>query len=191
MFETFTPRLPEYVQYVPDRWYQVADLFEDETDVPLMVQPELTDTQVALLHDTLRFISEHPEKHNQTIWIDVPGVGFIGEGEIDARDGGVYQQLPELGSVDNCGVTGCLAGWVVLRSDTPIVRNRFGSVWPAKRNHNGEWVAQDVAEVALKTLGLSTENERLFDGDNTLADLWRMAEIITEGRIKTPEKFLR
>jgi hypothetical protein len=144
---------------------------------------------VELLDRTLNWITEHPEAHDQGEWLhrfetDNPG--------------------------PTCGTQGCLAGWTaVLGGYEPyffqwpsgVDRGYGGTDYvratPAAQplvqavelrpfpREPGVWA---VRQVARELLGLSrTETEILFDGGNSRYDLWRLAELFTDGVIVRPD----
>lgn len=167
----------------------------DRLDARLQVQPELTDQAVAHLRDTLAWLTEHPERHDQEVWIELPTemTASIPDG-LTRWNVAPFERPAALGSTGNCGATGCLAGWLVLRDPSiPLVQTWGGDVYPANRRADGAWAMSqtgDTGFTARDVLGLSPTNaSALFADGNTLGDLWRMCSIITGGRIDVPEEF--
>lgn len=105
----------------------------------------MTPDQLDLLGRALRYIEDHPEQWDQRAW----------------------------GYRNDCGTSGCLAGWVIMLDDPeqqPPVYSRYQD-WVI----NGE--LPGVA--AAKLLGLSDEQESLlFDERNTLSMLRRGVQAV-------------
>jgi hypothetical protein len=123
-------------------------------------------TNVARLREQLQFVTTNSKHHDQSVW---------------ARKVG-----------DNaCGTTACLAGWTALNcaKDQLIPVRKQLSI-------RGEWT--DVVEFqapnddwigfAAGLLDLDWDiADELFNADNTIWDLWHIANIITNGEIEIPE----
>lgn len=116
---------------------------------------------VPRLRKELEFITAHPERWNQSAWI----------------------QRTE------CGTTGCLAGNTVLHAGyQPLFGH--GLVRPDQAAHvrrldgDGEQLVDDVAQ---RLLGLTDrEASELFHPLNTLHDLWWVAADLTDGELQVP-----
>lgn len=113
-----------------------------------------TDEQTRRAYRVLDFIEAHPKKHDQTMWVNVTG-----------RD-----VLPE--AVDDCGTTGCVAGWTVLLEGLTI--------YHYDRVHNSsEWAGLGlVPRVAADLLGL--DDEEMHDLFYDAADLPEVRKAVTE-----------
>lgn len=149
-----------------DRHYQdVIDLFDAEraeaaTDVrPLVLAPPIapappaeTGVNVDLLRRVLEHITKDPGNWDQSVWW---------------KD-------------NECGTTGCLAGWAVrLQYPDAVMPHAEPSVAGAPPRH--------VQEIARDELGLKpVEAIRLFNGGNDLRDLWTLAAEFTNGAIVPP-----
>lgn len=120
----------------------------------------------------LRFLTIHPDKWDQSLWVKYVG--------------------PENPRTSACGSFGCLAGNAVLREnielawyeiqhfDVNVGAIRGTNVWYADYTIDHE----HIEEKATELLGLTPHQaERLFDGDNSLDTLWELAESITLGEI--------
>lgn len=64
-----------------------------------------TDEQIRRAYEVLDYIEAHPDKHDQSYWVN-------------RMDGLV---TPEL-ALGDCGTTACVAGWTVLLAGRSIVR---------------------------------------------------------------------
>jgi hypothetical protein len=110
------------------------------------------------LLDVLTFLAAHPERHDQNFWLK-------------KRD---------------CGTVACLAGWAVLRNGyvehyAPEIPDFFRGVYRSDDPHQE---LRHVSYVAEEVLGLTPdEGARLFDEQNTLTDLWRLADEFTDGEV--------
>lgn len=120
---------------------------------------------VDLLQSTLEYVTEHVQQWDQRGWI--------------------------LRSW--CGTTGCFAGTAVLNAG---YRPWFGgpdenhaAFVQVDANHRFAWLVGDVhiaavEDVAIELLGLTQEQaNRLFYWENTLADLWEHAAVLTDGAV--------
>lgn len=175
-------------------WTDTSSKYEDDhytfgpTVHTVCVDPDLTDEHVSRLLDQLQFLTAHRDRHQQNIWYKL-GDAHIAS-DWDQRDPYVPVRA-EVGSIDNCGSTGCLAGWTVLRSvEIPLVRSASGALYPGHRMFAGTWTTRNTDEAAAEHLGLTRRNrDALFAADNSLGDLWRLAAVITGARITVPEEF--
>lgn len=108
---------------------------------------------VELLERTMLHILDHPEKHDQSIW------------------------------VSECGTAGCLAGWACLLSgwtvgfvDNILAREKATVLSP----HDG--YAYSLPWVAAELLGLTgDEAAALFHPENTIAELQLMVKDLVNG----------
>ena len=87
-----------------------------------------------------------------------------------------------------CGTSYCLAGHVLRRADIPLDWSHpshvAGGGYTATYTDRGDGI--DV--VAARLLGITLDDaEDLFDENNTLADLWVIANRITHGAIEVPD----
>lgn len=112
------------------------------------------------LLDVLTFLEEHPERHDQEVWIGDAG----------------------------CGTVACLAGWTCLRNgyvEKITESSLTGTVhWGVYLDSDPTGFPTPVLEVAMDILELSYEDaHQIFDGDNTLEVLWEIADEITDGEV--------
>jgi hypothetical protein len=112
---------------------------------------------VQLLEQTMRHIIDHPETHDQGIWVS------------DKED---------------CGTTACFAGWACLLSgakqyDVTLSQSTFSA------DTASGWIRAD--DLAVQLLGIDEDTAtNLFDGDNTVDDLQRIVKQLVN-REHTPE----
>lgn len=109
------------------------------------------------LLDVLTFLEAHPDKHDQDYWIK-------------KRD---------------CGTVACLAGWAALRNgyveSYTGVPSFFLGVYRSDDPHQE---LRTVSHVAEEVLDLTPEEgARLFSDQNSLTDLWRLADAFTDGEV--------
>lgn len=112
------------------------------------------------LLDVLTFLETHPDQHDQGIWI----------------------------STGTCGTVGCLAGWACLRNGYVELISEdlmLGAVhWGVYIDSDPTKTVLSVFEVAMNLLELDSDDaEWIFDGDNTLEDLWCIADGLTDGEV--------
>jgi hypothetical protein len=120
------------------------------------------------LLDVLTYITEHPERHNQEIWVER----------------------------SDCGTTACLAGWTVMRHGDTIEWRPYPAVSIAGAvtiadtvTVEGDPDTWDIPSRAAHLLGLNhTDAEYLFSPLNTITDLWDIAEKLTGGAITQPAR---
>jgi hypothetical protein len=115
---------------------------------------------VPLLRKVLEYVSEHPEEWDQRAWM---------------------QWRPR------CGTTGCVAyHTLALLGYTAVFKGPEVTGWA--KSPDGRSVSIPIA--AADALGLDPiRRSMLFDGANTLADLWMFAAEFTDGEITVPEEF--
>jgi hypothetical protein len=119
---------------------------------------------VDALRRELEFVTAEPERWDQSTWVHY----------VDRSDA-------EPGADWTCGTTACLAGWTALhagyRPHPP-----YESVVVGPRG-----TPEDVEDLARRLLGLTPgQANLLFDGSNTLRDLWELARALTDGAIEVP-----
>lgn len=155
---------------------------------------------VELLLNELTAITEQPETHDQGLWFNhlVPleedqGYGYA---EDDTKPGKVRPSA--------CGSFGCLAGNTAVNAGAELdwylenVTRKDGkkfAVWAAEtilgedQTYTDCWgdkvtVKKTIAKKAQELLGLTDHQaDKLFDGDNDLDRLWRLASQISAGEI--------
>lgn len=149
MAEHSVPNAANMAVYMADRAADMAAL-----DSAL---PKRDSIDVPRLRKVLEYLTEHPEEHDQGIWIASP-------------------------YYTGCGTTACVAGHVVLADGwAPDYRIAY----PEYCVKDGK--TRRIAHVAEALLGLRPEQAaQLFWATNELADLWRMAEEFTDGTIQVP-----
>lgn len=131
--------------------------------------------QARRLAGELHKITISPETHDQSVW--------------------AHAQLdPTKTPVTACGTTGCLAGNAVLNAGYPLAWfksdkydenvGRFVPVWKADDCilPNGEH--RTISTAARDLFGLTSgQASRLFEPDNSVADLWDLAIDYSGGHI--------
>jgi hypothetical protein len=141
-----------------------------------------TREQDELLRSTLEFITQNPQLHDQTCWLDLD------------VDRGVKMQVGDVPPFNPtqpsaCGTVGCLAGNAVLlsrRYPMRVARTRHAVAY-VEFFFDGEWcdVEDWTQDAAREVLGLTTgQAEALFSSERTLGELWLLAEHITGGVVK-------
>lgn len=140
--------------------------------------------KVAALDRVLQFINDHPDKHEQNTWLAVP-----------LRD--KQREAPQL----RCNTVGCVAGWTAIlagyepywnrgmRGDTEMVTPLPGAepIGLIPLGTDGDRPVYEVRSLALTLLGLTDdEADVMFEGGNTIYDMWRIAERITQGAVVPP-----
>lgn len=116
---------------------------------------------VALMHKVLLHITHHPDQWDQTSWARIS-----------------YRS--------SCRTACCFAGHAVLLSGEPLrYGEEYGTRIPLGLDDDDYGTVREGAE---RLLGLDfVDSARLFSGRNTLRDLWRICEELTEGEIKESE----
>lgn len=128
-------------------------------------QPEPPTLDVERARILLTFLREHPEKHEQDIWLNAYAGGRIGEVR------------------ETCGTRGCVAGWAVLLFGPEDKELRDPS-------HNvtnlrvGRW---SIPGLARELLGLTHEQaDHLFYVRNTTDDIELQARRVLAYLIEHP-----
>jgi hypothetical protein len=109
------------------------------------------------LLDVLTFLEAHPDRHDQSVWL----------------------------SRDTCGTVACLAGWTCLRNGyvevvmkdealETVVVGIYADSDPEKVVVPASAAARDLLELD------DDEGDELFSGNNSLEDLWRIADELTD-----------
>ena len=84
-----------------------------------------------------------------------------------------------------CGTVGCFAGHAVIFAGHEIdwgIANLYGELDVTK-------AGDTIFVVARRELGLTVDDaESMFYGGNGIDDLWRLAELFTNGEIKMSER---
>lgn len=126
------------------------------SDQPEVLEPStMSRINVPLLRKTLEHITAHPTEWNQEYW----GRTFNNE-----RD-------------EVCGTAYCLAGHAVVMTGHTLTFSNGGY---SHFTDQGE----EIGEVAERELGLTyDEAYELFHDQNSLFDLWELAEQFTDGEI--------
>lgn len=119
---------------------------------------------IVRLRERLEFITLNQQHHDQGIWAQQ-----IGDSE--------------------CGTFACLAGWTALKygKDQLIMVKSYSYADErpvfAFEPRDDEWES-----LGAELLDMDDETaSELFRSDNTLWDLWHIANIITNGQIEIPE----
>jgi hypothetical protein len=135
-------------------------------------------SKVPELRKSLEFVTENQSLHDQTDWTVLP--------HPDSEE--VVVENNVLSNIYECGAKACLAGWTVLNSPNYHVRQFTLSAdysFFGLTNNSGTLVI--VTQAAIEILGLTMiEAVELFNGNNSLYDLWRIANRISEGQIEIP-----
>lgn len=129
------------------------------------------------LHNTLKYIEEHPKEWNQRDWVDDYDLGDENRGE---------------GKEYFCGTRFCFAGFVIARSKRfKFIRDRDGKFLSIVRrtgDMRGEETPRGTfrpSEVAAVELGLTeVESDFLFRGGNDLDDLREAVRRIAAGEYR-------
>lgn len=137
---------------------------------------------VDALRDVLRFVTDNPDRWDQSYWLTLTHDVLTGT----ATPGADW----------TCGTTACVAGWVALRAgwEPDVIRYPDGDY-----RFNPEVVRDPateqriaVSEAARVRLRISrTAADLLFHCDNSLRDLWEYAHAFTGGAIEVPADVLR
>lgn len=148
-----------------------------------------TTINVALLRDTLKDITAHPERWNQSNW--AKHLYEVDGKKLDALRSSELWWETDADEVDKltvCGTACCLAGNVVSTQLGGKLVFEWGDQSSREVILDGE--QQPIADAAQKHLGLTGDQARmLFSGGNTLAILWDYANRFTNGEIEIPEQF--
>lgn len=157
---------------------------------------------VELLREELRNITIHPELHAQGLWVGAetevelpPGVDRYSDEWYD------FKTPPP----PACGSYGCLAGNTVVHGGHELdwfidyhetLPGKKVAIWKAESildeyitHYEGtedEFTEKKSIHTKAKEMFDLTERQanKLFDGDNSLDDLWRYAEEISAGQIQ-------
>lgn len=134
---------------------------------------------VAALRAELEWITAHPARWDQNTWCRPPATFHR-----DAADDEWH-----------CGTVACLAGWTALHAGyRPVAYDGVDVELPvtdvARRPDAvgvGARVPLPVEHVARRLLGLTpAQAALLFDGGNSLRDLWEFARVFTDGELTVP-----
>lgn len=115
---------------------------------------------VDLLRTELQYVTDHRDEWKQSHWLH-----------------------PTTKSA--CGTTGCLFGNAALHAGRVIpLKGADGDIWAYKPDHpSGDWI-----ELGAELFGLDfTDAADLAWGQNSLFDLWAIANEITNGAIEIPQ----
>lgn len=120
---------------------------------------------VLRLRERLEFITRNRQHHDQGIWAEQRGNTA-------------------------CGTTGCLAGWTALEYGKDQLWSESKEKWVGDtkvtviefKPRDGEWwdLGADLLELPYDIA------DELFEGTNSLWDLWNISNIITNGQIEIP-----
>jgi len=162
-----------------DSWY---DDYPEYSEADLGGRSEFV--EVDRLRNELSYITTHPERWNQGDWVTA------------LNDELKFAPQPPTA----CGTMGCLAGNAVVHADgdlhwekgewydyttgkyKPYWKTEFVTMPGAEDKEHIETAARDL-------LGLTSEQaDYLFAAENDLDDLWRLAEIISDGKITAEDR---
>lgn len=144
------------------------------------------------LEAALTRIMDHPDKHNQEVWITLP--------KADAESLNDPQHKPEELIPIECGTAGCLAGHAVLMFQKEIP-NFEGFMWEMGENGKGQWTwylndvtingyTYNIGDVARMVFDISGDEAGiLFSPYNTLEQLQTMVKAIGNGEDITDENW--
>lgn len=163
---------------------------------------------VTLLGEVLNFITNHPDIHNQDVWLEHAST------DPDVTVEPVVRSPESITPEDylsiSCGTAGCLAGWTAIASGyTPAwPKNPINWCQPGDliQTENvkplpgatpipgvsdgvayGYGGSYDVRDVAVALLGITDdEADVMFTGTNTIRDLWEFAALVTDGALTVP-----
>lgn len=152
-----------------DKWRENADTFATRLafldDVPLV---ERFDVEAA--ERLVRFLVEHPQGHEQRMWITPTDAGIA-----------MLDALPvDPAALVDCGTTACIAGWAVIL-DGARVRTQDRALFPRiVMNPDAEigsydyaWNQETLVDYAQQVLGLNRDevdwlfymtSERAYNG---------------------------
>jgi len=140
-------------------------------------------TKIPGMVRTLEFLTDHPERHDQGTWIDTDMVPDSHRNE----ELGIVKINPEKW---DCGTAGCFAGWhSILNGWAPTLRDSENQSMMVKLDKQGRIIdAEAPAIFTEKDLGLTYAESRVFfSSENSIHDLWLIAETITNGQITVPD----
>ncbi len=157
---------------------------------------------VARLREEIQFITINPDKHEQGFWAEART-----EAPLNANEPPYDVEAPNPNTRPSaCGSFGCLAGNTAIHEPGVELDWYQGTyfrengkkiqIWQADNILNEfvmvkDWYdgtefpeAKSISKKAQELLGLTDRQaEMLFDGDNTLDDIWDMADRFTGGEI--------
>lgn len=164
-------------------------MHEDDWRPPVLRDPDtpMPEHAVQLLQEVLELITLYPEIHNQGDWLYAP------YGSAERVPGTVLPLTFDRARPTACGTKGCLAGNVFLMSGRHELRYQVDDDDTRELHiqflRNGVWhdvdpyVQGEAAEILCLT---RDEMVALFDGDNSLDDLWSFASLFSDGRVRRP-----
>lgn len=124
---------------------------------------------VARLRKAMEHITAHPEEHFQEYWVLEDARKFTG----------------------HCGSAMCLAGHIVDQAGYGFKFDDAGYV--SCRHPSNPDVTMYVSETSNMLLGLNEQDDiwghNMYQGTNTLKDLWQLANYYTGGEIEVPAEF--
>lgn len=137
----------------------------------------ITEEGVRRLQGALDRITDHPEEWDQMTWLQFLTPDGVATFEWDRVSQG------------DCGTACCLAGRLVLNEGATYSRICSG-VSNSAVEYQG--VTRDIPGLAVELLTGDPKDLyyffELFDPENTLAKLWRIAQLLAEGRLTVPEE---
>jgi hypothetical protein len=132
---------------------------------PQPFDPPTHGVNVPLLRKVLEHVTEHPDQHDQRVWVKQTG----------------------------CGTAACLAGWAVLIEgldpDMSIACGYFGTEYLEDGRDIAVVAAELIGVDNPRTVSDDAWGDHLFCQDNNIGDLWRIASELTRGEIEIPEQF--
>lgn len=163
-----------------------------------MTRTRLTDRAVAIVQDTLDYITNNPKEHQQSVYANYD-----------------YDAAQEAGNV--CGTKFCWAGHMVNRSDVLGIRWKRVECYGNRTEYWDEIIDRETGlkkkgydyETAVgELLGMKIEPDPNYDGDylianeedrmmifrltdetNSLWELWEAGNELCDGRLNVPERF--
>lgn len=139
----------------------------------------------------LDYITENSEELDQTTWVELKDVSLV-----EAQNSAPWyphRSIRITGPVP-CGTARCLAGHVLTRAG-------YGFAVDGDKSVEGVYLLADAREgqpvhltridtTAAAILGLDEgQADRLFHPQNSLADLWALADSFCAGQLVIPPKF--
>lgn len=144
----------------------------------------MDDAQAKRLYDTLVWLTANPDKHEQGIYIEVNHDEFVTREAAEAAW--------------DCGTAGCLAGHAAIydgwrpKVNTTSFFDEEPIFWLSDTFVTKGEETYSVDDVANELFGLDDEQgEWLYYGNNTIDDLWRIADELSDGRINAEDRSFR
>jgi hypothetical protein len=140
----------------------------------------------ALLRKHLERLTDQPSRHRQHGWFLVAAA--------PPAPPMTREQAQQVAAANGCGTFACLAGDVVAEAGEQLrLRPSAATLTVTDDGRASVWIAEctesggSIGSAARRILGLTIpQATALFDGSNSLADLWLLAEAMSGGDIVCP-----